>query len=153
MQRCRSVYREGASGAKQIQDFLAKLGESPLESVGGVKVAKSINFATDAIFDADGIRIPPEKFYFYTLENGYSFAVRGSGTEPKIKFYAFAHEKAENPVYCGNSLTPPSFKKGGRKLFIQQLCQTAYTGNKNGEENSSPLSVSKKQALIEKLHT
>ncbi len=97
LESLRSVYREGASGAKQIQDFLAKLGESPLESVGGVKVAKSINFATDAIFDADGIRIPPEKFYFYTLENGYSFAVRGSGTEPKIKFYAFAHEKAENP--------------------------------------------------------
>ena len=58
---------------------------------------KSVNFAKDVIFDADGIRIPPEKFYFYTLENGYSFAVRGSGTEPKIKFYAFAHEKAENP--------------------------------------------------------
>ena len=97
LESLRSVYREGASGAKQIQDFLAKLGESPLESVGGVKVAKSINFAKDVIFDADGIRIPPEKFYFYTLENGYSFAVRGSGTEPKIKFYAFAHEKAENP--------------------------------------------------------
>ena len=97
LESLRSVYREGASGAKQIQDFLAKLGESPLESVGGVKVAKSVNFAKDVIFDADGIRIPPEKFYFYTLENGYSFAVRGSGTEPKIKFYAFAHEKAENP--------------------------------------------------------
>jgi phosphoglucomutase len=23
------------------------------------------------------------------LENGYSYAVRGSGTEPKIKFYVF----------------------------------------------------------------
>ena len=53
-------------------------------------------------------------------------------------FQPLPAEKAENPVYCGNSLTPPSFKKGGRKLFIQQLCQTAYTGNKNGEENSSP---------------
>ena len=63
-----------------------------------MKVAKAVNFAKDEIFDADGIRIPSEKFYFYTLENGYSFAVRGSGTEPKIKFYAFAHEKAEDPA-------------------------------------------------------
>ena len=96
LESLRSVYREGAAGAKQIQDFLIKLGEKPLESVGGVKVAKAVNFAKDEIFDADGIKIPSERFYFYTLENGYSFAIRGSGTEPKIKFYAFAHEKADS---------------------------------------------------------
>lgn len=96
LESLRSVYREGAVGAKQIQDFLVKLGEKPLESVGGVKVAKAVNFAKDEIFDADGIKIPSERFYFYTLENGYSFAIRGSGTEPKIKFYAFAHEKADS---------------------------------------------------------
>ena len=60
-------------------------------------MAKSVNFNRDEIFDADGDRIPREKFFFYTLENGYSFAVRGSGTEPKIKFYAFAVEKADSP--------------------------------------------------------
>jgi len=27
-----------------------------------------------------------------TLGNGYSFAARGSGTEPKMKFYLFAQE-------------------------------------------------------------
>jgi phosphoglucomutase len=27
-----------------------------------------------------------------SLSNGYSFAARGSGTEPKMKFYLFAHE-------------------------------------------------------------
>jgi phosphoglucomutase len=27
------------------------------------------------------------------LSNGYSFAARGSGTEPKMKFYLFANEK------------------------------------------------------------
>lgn len=96
LESLRSVYREGAAGAKQIQDFLVKLGEKPLESVGGVKVAKAVNFAKDEIFDADGIKTPSERFYFYTLENGYSFAIRGSGTEPKIKFYAFAHEKADS---------------------------------------------------------
>lgn len=96
LESLRSVYREGAAGAKQIQDFLVKLGEKPLESVGGVKVARAVNFAKDEIFDADGIKIPSERFYFYTLENGYSFAIRGSGTEPKIKFYAFAHEKADS---------------------------------------------------------
>ena len=88
----KSIYREGAEGAAEIQAFLQKLDDSPLAAVGGVKVAKAVNFAKDEIYDADGDRIPREKFFFYTLENGYSFAIRASGTEPKIKFYAFAHE-------------------------------------------------------------
>ena len=92
----KSIYREGAAGAAEIQAFLKKLDKSPMESVGGVKVAKAVNFARDTIIDADGIEIPKEKFFFYTLENGYSFAIRASGTEPKIKFYAFAAEKAKD---------------------------------------------------------
>ena len=90
----RSIYREGAKGSAEIQAFLKMLDDSPMKEVAGVKVASSINFDKDEIFDADGERIPREKFFFYTLENGYRFAVRGSGTEPKIKFYAFAEEKA-----------------------------------------------------------
>jgi len=93
----RSIYREGAAGAAQIQAFLESLDKSPFAEIGGVKTAKSVNFNRDEVFDADGVRIPREKFFFYTLENGYSFAVRGSGTEPKIKFYAFAAENAPSP--------------------------------------------------------
>ena len=46
--------------------------------------------------DADGEKIPPENFYFLELSNGYSFAVRGSGTEPKIKFYVFGRSDVLN---------------------------------------------------------
>ena len=31
-----------------------------------------------------------------TLANGYSFAARGSGTEPKMKFYLFAQEPVKS---------------------------------------------------------
>ena len=91
----KSIYREGAEGSREIQSFLKMLDEAPMDEVGGVKVAKATNFDREEIFDADGVKIPREKFFFYTLENGYSFAIRASGTEPKVKFYAFAHEKAE----------------------------------------------------------
>ena len=44
------------------------------------------------LFDADGVAIPKQDFYFVELEGGYCYAVRGSGTEPKIKFYFFGKE-------------------------------------------------------------
>jgi len=99
----KSIYREGATGAQEIQAFLKMLDEAPLKEVGGVKVAKAINFAKDTIVDADGIEITKEKFFFYTLENGYSFAIRASGTEPKIKFYAFAKEDAASADELDNA--------------------------------------------------
>lgn len=92
----KSIYREGAAGAQSIQNFLKMLAERPMEEVNSIKVAKAINFAKDKIIDADGYEVSKEKFFFYTLENGYSFAIRASGTEPKIKFYAFAKENATN---------------------------------------------------------
>jgi phosphoglucomutase len=33
-----------------------------------------------------------------TLTNGYRFAARASGTEPKMKFYLFAKEKVPSPA-------------------------------------------------------
>lgn len=92
----KSICREGAQGAAAIQKFLSILDKSPLETVDGIKVSSAINFAKDKIQDADACIVPKEKFFFYTLENGYSFAIRASGTEPKIKFYAFAREDAPN---------------------------------------------------------
>jgi phosphoglucomutase len=38
--------------------------------------------------------IPSQDLYVVSLANGYSFAARGSGTEPKMKFSLFANEKA-----------------------------------------------------------
>ena len=50
------------------------------------------DFGRDDFTDADGKSIPKQDFYVVELDNGYSYAVRGSGTEPKIKFYVFARE-------------------------------------------------------------
>ncbi|MBR4597674.1 MAG: phospho-sugar mutase [Opitutales bacterium] len=85
-----SVYFEGAGGARKIQNILESLEENPLESLCGCAVSSFTNFSKEGIFDADGLPVPAEKFYFYELENGAQFAVRASGTEPKIKFYIFA---------------------------------------------------------------
>ena len=48
------------------------------------------DFGRQVILDADGEAVPKSDFYVVTLGNGWSFAARGSGTEPKKKFYVFA---------------------------------------------------------------
>lgn len=87
-----NIYFEGASGSQKIRNIINSYRENPPKEINGVKVAKVTDFGRETIKDADGETIPKEDFYFLELENGYQYAVRGSGTEPKIKFYVFARE-------------------------------------------------------------
>jgi phosphoglucomutase len=58
-----------------------------------VKVVGFQDFGRERILDADGEEIPKQDLYVVTLSNGYRFAARGSGTEPKMKFYLFASDR------------------------------------------------------------
>ncbi|MCC6416049.1 MAG: phospho-sugar mutase [Opitutaceae bacterium] len=97
-----NLYYEGASGNAKIKRILETYRASPPQAFGDVTVVKFEDFGRQDIRDADGELIPKQDLYFVTLSNGYSFAARGSGTEPKMKFYLFASAKvgsaAELPV-------------------------------------------------------
>ena len=95
-----SVYYEGAAGAQKIQNILTSYRENPPKDFDGVGVKNFTDFGVQEIKDDDARRIPSQDFYFIELENGYRYAVRGSGTEPKIKFYLFAH----TPIQDANDL-------------------------------------------------
>lgn len=84
-----NLYYEGASGAAKIRRILDTYRGTPPKAFGDVGVAKFEDFGRQTIHDADGEEIPKQDLYFVTLANGYSFAARGSGTEPKMKFYLF----------------------------------------------------------------
>lgn len=91
-----NIKYEGAIGAAKIKYILDSYQSNPPRTMDNIKITSILNFAQDEIFDADNKRIPKEEFYFLYLENGYSYAVRASGTEPKIKFYLFAYEPVTN---------------------------------------------------------
>ncbi|MFP4674300.1 MAG: phospho-sugar mutase [Opitutales bacterium] len=93
-ERTTSVYYEGAAGSRKIKRILDSYREDPPQAYGATAVTAFTDFGKDEIVDADGKRIPNEDFYFLELENGYSVAVRGSGTEPKVKFYTFGRSEA-----------------------------------------------------------
>ncbi|RME72084.1 MAG: phospho-sugar mutase, partial [Verrucomicrobia bacterium] len=90
------IYYEGAAGAAKIKRILETYRASPPKEINGVKVTGFRDFGRQVIKDADGERIPSQDLYFVDLANGFSYAVRGSGTEPKIKFYLFANAKVKS---------------------------------------------------------
>ena len=85
-----NLYYEGASGNEKIRRILDTYRSRPPAAFGEVAVTRFQDFGRERVVDADGEEIPPSDFYLVTLANGFSFAARGSGTEPKMKFYLFA---------------------------------------------------------------
>ncbi|PYK11773.1 MAG: phosphomannomutase [Verrucomicrobia bacterium] len=90
-----SLVFEGAEGATKIARLIKSYADDPFPEVFGSKVASIRNFETDEIKDAEGARIPNEKMLMFELEDGTRVAVRPSGTEPKIKYYLFAHRRPQ----------------------------------------------------------
>jgi phosphoglucomutase len=100
-----SLTMEGAEGAAQIQRLVGSYASSPPLSLDGAAVVSTINFATEKIVDVEGDTLPPEKMLMISLADGRRAAVRPSGTEPKIKFYLFAHRTpAEGAKFSGEEL-------------------------------------------------
>ena len=79
----------GADGAAQIQQLAKSYSDNPPTTVDGVAVTRVRDFANEDHIDEEGDAIPKENMVFVDLEDGRAFAVRPSGTEPKIKYYIY----------------------------------------------------------------
>src|SRR5438552_6078690 len=88
-----SLAFEGAEGATKITRLIKSYAADPFPEVLGSKVTNVRNFEADKIEDAEGEQIPREKMLMFELKDGTRIAVRPSGTEPKIKYYLFAHRR------------------------------------------------------------
>ncbi len=80
---------EGAAGAAQIQKLADSYVNSPPTSFDGSAVTSVKDFSKGGLVDEEGDDLPKEKMLFIYLADGRSFAVRPSGTEPKIKYYLY----------------------------------------------------------------
>ena len=90
-----SLVFEGAEGAIKIARLINSYATDPFPEVLGSKVTSVRNFESDKIEDIESDKIPKEKMLMFELEDGTRIAVRPSGTEPKIKYYLFAHRRPE----------------------------------------------------------
>jgi len=92
-----NIYYEGASGSAKIRRILDTYRSARPQAFGDVRVTGFQDFGRERILDADGEEVPKQDLYIVALSNGYRFAARGSGTEPKMKFYLFASDKVGAP--------------------------------------------------------
>lgn len=83
---------EGAEGAAKIAKLADSYGAHPPQQVDGSAVIGVRDFRKDEIRDEEGELAAKEKMLFVDLADGRSFAVRPSGTEPKIKYYMFGRQ-------------------------------------------------------------
>ena len=88
---------EGREGVAQIQKLMAAFRSNPMKSAGGLALTEVRDYKAHevrAIAGPGGTKPLPEPsgdiLIFQTEAPGTRFAVRPSGTEPKIKLYLFA---------------------------------------------------------------
>ena len=93
---------EGREGVAQIQKLMAAFRSNPPKSIGGLALTEVRDYKrheTRTINGTGGTTPLPEPsgdiLIFQTEAPGTRFAVRPSGTEPKIKLYLFARSDTE----------------------------------------------------------
>ena len=99
-----SLVFEGAEGAGKIKRLVESYAKHPFSEVLGSKVTSVRNFETETIGDIEGDEIPKEKMSIFELEDKTRIAVRGSGTEPKIKYYLFAQRRPKERKFDSREL-------------------------------------------------
>lgn len=84
---------EGMEGAARITKIMEKFRNNPPEKISGTAVAQIKDFSILERLDIQTQKrtpienMPKSNVMQYILDNGNSFTIRPSGTEPKIKFY------------------------------------------------------------------
>ena len=91
-----NIILEGIEGAERIGRMMAALRADLPSEAAGIKVTKVIDYK-------DGYEdIPASDVLRFFLEDGSWFAVRPSGTEPKIKFYFYAKAESKDAALTKN---------------------------------------------------
>ncbi len=90
----------GSEGMTRMKALMARLRREPPEKLAGMKVVATRDYLNQVTLAPDGSTTPLvgpcDDLVIFDLEAAGNYAaVRPSGTEPKVKFYTFAFEPAE----------------------------------------------------------
>lgn len=86
-ERLISIVLEGLEGSKRIGRMMDYFRENPIQKLGDMNLVKTIDYLLD---DTGNSKSDVLKYY---LDDGSWYAIRPSGTEPKIKLYVYSKGK------------------------------------------------------------
>ena len=92
-----SVEHPGQSGMNRIKSIMDGIRSNPIDSIAGFKVENIVDYSNGADMPimnknstTPGGMLPPANVIELQLEGENKLMLRPSGTEPKIKVYAFS---------------------------------------------------------------
>ena len=94
----KSIVMEGGDGARKIAALVESYATDPPSEIDGSKTLHVRDYSLGGFYDEEGDEIPQSAMLFVELVDGRRFAVRPSGTEPKIKYYLFGKGSTELEV-------------------------------------------------------
>jgi phosphoglucomutase len=125
---------EGRKGVELIKALMAAFRETPPRTIAGLKVIEAYDYKLHEVRTLDGSAPPqfmPEPssdmVIFHTELVGTRFAVRPSGTEPKIKFYLFARTPAERPDTLAQAKARTKERLDRMTVDIEHFIEAALT--------------------------
>lgn len=85
----------GLDGMVKMKEIMSRLRQSPLNEVAGVTVVEQKDYQDGSVYNTvtdehSVMELSGSNVLRYELEDGTSFIIRPSGTEPKIKVYILA---------------------------------------------------------------
>jgi phosphoglucomutase len=95
---------EGAEGAAKIQKLADGYATNPPKTFDGSEVTGVRDYSKGGHVDEEGDPIPKEKMLWVFLADGRAFAVRPSGTEPKIKYYLYGKAQPKGGKFTADEL-------------------------------------------------
>jgi phosphoglucomutase len=102
---------EGGEGARKIAALVESYSTNPPKEIDGSAATAVKDYAKGGFYDQEGDEIPEAAMLFVDLADGRRFAVRPSGTEPKIKYYLFGKGESKETVEASLDSLWTSLKK------------------------------------------
>ncbi|MDR2667510.1 MAG: phospho-sugar mutase [Puniceicoccales bacterium] len=84
-----TVTFSGASGVRRINALMDSFEKNPCKAFCSKKVISWKNLESEGAEDGIGGKFFSKNFFMAELDGGFTVAIRGSGTEAKVKFYFF----------------------------------------------------------------
>ncbi|WP_353093536.1 phospho-sugar mutase [Tissierella praeacuta] len=81
-----SIVLEGLEGSQRIGRMMEEFRKEPITDFNGIKLTKTIDYLLDDTSN------PKSNVLKYYLDDGSWYAIRPSGTEPKIKLYIYSKD-------------------------------------------------------------